>query len=279
MKQIYVLILLISLSLTAAAQDRIIDKYSRADSLLNAGDIPGAYSIYKDIKPEIDEKDTLYCYVVWYYVKTASYLGKKCQMKEDYDNSLKYNLEVLKLIQENKQYFDNEFGAEEMWTVKNIVVAYFGQNKLDEAEKFKTILYKGYKDKTLPNGINDYFNFDFFKLDGKNIWGYEWFEELPENRSSKSFTKVVYYVYSTNEDGSDKDQLYRFHVLMFHQDNENTKFDYILEKQQELEGKTYYYSYYMYNYKKDIDYLKLRNDVKEHLQKKITWDSMRYYSR
>ncbi|MCE1165345.1 MAG: hypothetical protein LWX07_08095 [Bacteroidetes bacterium] len=269
----------IALSFTASAQSNAVDRYYHADSLLNSGKTFEAYKIYKDILPGLNYKDTLYEYTAWYYTYAVSLLENDCRMKEDFTNSLKYGLEAYNFIRANKYIYDKEYAEREQWMIKNIIVSYFGLNKLDEAEKYKAILYKGYKNNTLPTGIEQYFNFDFFKLDGKNVWGYEWFQELPEDRNSMSFTKVVYYVYSTNEDGSDKDQLYRFHVLMFHQDPINPKFDYILEKQQEIEGKTFYYSYYEYNYKKDIDYLKLRSDVKKHIQNKIPWSSMRYYNR
>ncbi|MGO8055637.1 hypothetical protein, partial [Rhizobium leguminosarum] len=108
-----------------------------------------------------------------------------------------------------------------------IVVSYFGMGQIENAKKYKDILYTAYKEKKLPKGLDEYYNFSFFKWDNKNVWGYEWFEELPDNRSDRSFSKVVYYVYSTNPDGTDKDQLYRLHVLMFHKIDASIKFDYV----------------------------------------------------
>ncbi|MVO08339.1 hypothetical protein GOQ30_04065 [Flavobacterium sp. TP390] len=126
-------------------------------------------------------------------------------------------------------------------------------------------MYAAKKTNLLSEGIDEYFNYDFFKWEDKNVWGYEWFHELPDNRYSSSFTKVVYYVYSTNPDGTDKDQLYRLHVLMFHGDNKN--FDYILTKRLETasEGEISG-SLYSYTYKKDIDFEKLKKDIKEVLK-------------
>jgi len=73
---------------------------------------------------------------------------------------------------------------------------------------------------------------------------YGWYPELPENRFSSSFTKLVYYVYSTNSDGSDKDQLYRFHVLIFHKEPKEGTFDYILEKHTRKDGAEISGTYY-----------------------------------
>lgn len=110
-----------------------------------------------------------------------------------------------------------------------------------------------------------YFNFDFFKVDNLNVWGYEWYDELPQNRFSQSFTKIVYYVYTTNSGGTEKDQLYRLHVLVFHGDNPNL--DYIMDKRISPDGGAWSCSMYRYAYKKDIDYKKLPDDVIEIVKK------------
>src|SRR5690606_40231407 len=202
----------------------------------------------KEIEPKCDKKDTLYDYILWYYIGVTSELENQNRMAEQFETSLEYGLETLELIEKGKSRFDEKFASREFWMHKNIIVSYFGLGQLDKAQKHKDILYKAYKDKKLPKGIDEYFNFTFFKWKDKNVWGYEWFEELPKNRSSKSFSKIVYYVYSTNSDGSDKDQLYRLHVLMFHKPDNSTKFDYVLTKrletaQNEVNGTLYAYTY------------------------------------
>jgi hypothetical protein len=255
------------------------EKYLKADNFLKENNISEAYKIYKEIKPQIQKNDTLYKYVVWYYVGVTTELEKTFRLKEDFNNSLNYGLEALSLIQENKEFFDQAFSEKEPWMTKNIIVSYFGLGKIEEAKKYKEILYKNYKEKTLPKGIDGYFNYDFYKLKDKNIWGYEWYPELPDDRFSSSFTKIVYYVYSTNPDGTDKDQLFRFHVLMYHQDGKNTKFDYLLERQIETDEATISGSYYQYTYKKDIDYKKLKENITEIITKEIEPSSKRTISK
>lgn len=255
------------------------EKYLKADDFLKENNIPEAYKIYKEIKPQIQKNDTLYKYVIWYYVGTTIELEKTFRLREDFNNSLNYGLEALSLIQENRDLFDQVFAEKEPWMTKNIIVSYFSLGKIEEAKKYKEILYKNYKEKTLPKGIDEYFNYDFFKLKDKNIWGYEWYPELPDDRFSSSFTKIVYYVYSTNPDGTDKDQLVRFHVLMYHQDGKNTKFDYLLERQIETDEATISGSYYQYTYKKDIDYKKLRENIIEIITKDIEPSSRRIISK
>lgn len=64
-------------------------------------------------------------------------------------------------------------------------------------------------------------------------FGVEWYLELGDPETEGSFSKIVYYVYSTNPDGTDKGQLYRLHVLKFHKSDDSVKFDYVLTKRLE----------------------------------------------
>lgn len=269
MKKIICCFLLLFFGMSSLfSQDKInSDRFKEAFTLLNDKKAEDSYKILKDLYAKVDEKDTLKNYVTWYYLSATSALEKSSGMSQKYDKELSYALEALKIIQDNKQNFDEDFASREPWMIKNIVVAYSGLNNFGKAQEYKSILYKLYAEKKLPAGIDGYFNFDFFKLGDKNIYGYEWYPELPEDRFSSSFTKIVYYVYSTNQDGSDKDQVARYHVLMYHHDPKDVKFDYILERQLETPEAIISGSYNQYRYKKEIDYLKLRNDITEIVSK------------
>lgn len=275
MKTIKILFFLLLTTAFSFGQNLSIEKYQKAEDLLKVNEIQSAYEIFKELNSQVSKTDTLYNYVTWYYEATTSHLESENRLKEKYQTSLKYGLEALNIIQSNKDYFNQSFAEKEPWMVKNIIVSYFGLRQIDDAKKYKDILYQFYKDESLPKGIDSYFNFDFFKFNDKNVWGYEWFPELPDDRFSSSFTKVVYYVYSTNEDGTDDEQLYRFHVLMYHQENKDTKFDYLLERQIETDEATISGSYYQYVYKKDIDYKKLKSDIIEILTNEIEPSSRR----
>jgi hypothetical protein len=144
---------------------------------------------------------------------------------------------------------------------------------LTAPKRYQDKLYAAYKDKKLPEGIEEYYNFEKFVFDDKNIWGYEWFEELPEDRFSSSFSKIVYYVYSRNSDGSDKDQLYRLHVLMFHNIDPSNKIDYVLTKRLATATDEVSGTLYAYAYTSPVDYEKLRADIREVLKGKYEPDT------
>jgi hypothetical protein len=261
-----IIIFLLTVSKLSYGQSDILSKYQIADSLMQKNDFKKAYYIFKEIEPKSDKKDSIYNYILWYYISSATQIEKSYRDNQQFDSSLFYGLETLKLIEKGKPKFDKKFASREYFMTKNIIVSYFGLGQLDNVKKYKELLYKAYKNKVLPEGMDEFFNFTFFKWEDKNIWGYEWFEDLPEDRFLKSFSKVVYYVYSTNPDGTDKEQLYRLHVLMFHNIDTSNKIDYVLTKRLETAKNEPNGTLYAYTYTKDIDYKKLQADIKEVLK-------------
>lgn len=265
------LFLLFCVPVFAHSQTDYMKEYIIADSLIQNNKMEEAYPILKQLEQQVPQTDTLYSYILWYQTEITTYLESINRMSENFESSRKYGLEALELIREGKDIFDDAFAMREAFMIKNIIVSNFGLGKYDDAKQYKDLLYKAYQDKTLPEGIDEYFNFDYFKWEDKNIWGYEWYAELPKDRFSSSFTKIVYYVYSANPDGSDNEQLYRLHVLMFH--SNQASFDYVMTKyldeaKDEISG-----TLYAYTYKEDINFEKLHNDVIEILKGNIQPDT------
>lgn len=252
-------------AMSACGQTELLTKYRKADSLL-ADNLTEAYQLLKEVEAGCDKSDTLYTYSLWYSVVAASELEKQSRMNEEFESSLKYGTEALQLIEKGKAYFDEQFAAREYWMHKNLVVTHFGLGQLEEAEKHKAVLYEAYQKKQLPEGLHQYFNFTFFKWEDKNVWGYEWYPELGDPETEGSFSKIVYYVYSTNPDGSDNEQLYRLHVLKFHKFGNDVKFDYVLTKRLETAKNEVNGTLYAYTYTKKIDYVKLQADILEVLK-------------
>ncbi|MEX2380553.1 MAG: hypothetical protein WD530_07400, partial [Vicingaceae bacterium] len=63
-----------------------------------------------------------------------------------------------------------------------------------------------------------------------NVWGYEWYPQLGDPETEGSFAKHIYYIYSTDEDGKDKDQLYTLQTIKIHK-REDTPPYYVLTKE------------------------------------------------
>lgn len=255
MKKLFIL-LLISVALIpiggAFAQSDPYERY--IDSLCQAGLYEEAYQYAKQRWQSLSpDKSQAYKDATADYYRTTFMFEMVYRYQEKFEEALKLNEEMLALRKPETDYF----------AIRNKIVCYSGLGNYEKAAENRALLYKAHKKKKLPceYELCHYYNFDFFKIDTLNIWGYEWYDELPKNRFSTSFTKVVYYVYSTHPDGSDKDQLYRLHLIMFH--GTDMPFDYIMEKHISTENGKMRSTMYEYTYKEDIDYKKLHNDVME----------------
>lgn len=274
MKKINFLILLL-IPIIGFSQNDFLDEYKKAENLLQTNQIDSAYVKFKELEKSLKKYDTLYEYSLWYKVATATHLQEINRYQEKFEKSLEFAMEALDGIEKGIEIFDEDFSKRKFFMIKNIVVANYGLGDFEEGKKWKEKMYEAKEKNLLPEGIDENFNFDFFKFEDKNVWGYEWYAELPKDRFSSSFTKVVYYVYSTNPDGSDKDQLYRLHVLMFHNINPTNKIDYILTKRLETAKNEVSGTLYSYTYKENIDFEKLKNDVKEVLKGNLQPDTKR----
>ena len=280
MKKIRLFLILITLNIVAIisyGQPDYQTKYNKADSLIKYNQLVEGYLMLKELESIVPKTDTLYENTLWYLADLATHLESFNRSKQAFKISLNYGFEALDYIRKGIPYFEKKFADRESYMIKNNVVSYFGLGNYTEGQAYKKLLYQLNKDKKLPEGLADYFNFEYFKLNNKNIWGYEWFDDLPKDRFSSSFTKIVYYVYSTNPDGSDKDQLYRLHVLMFH--GENNDFDYVLDKRFENENEEIAGTFYSYTYKENIDFEKLHNDVIQIIKDNLEPDTKRTKSK
>lgn len=263
MKRVYIPFLLLFTLTKVFAQTDIAAEFRRAESLLEQDDALQALAILERIEPLCTPEDTLYNYILWYHTAALTAAESHYRMQERFDSALIYSTRALDKIRAVKLRFDARFAAREYWMIKNVIVSYFGQKQYAEARKFQDELYTARKKKKLPEGIDEYYNFSFFRYGDKNIWGYEWYPELGDPETQGSYSKIVYYVYSTNPDGSDKDQLYRLHVLKFHKTDKSVKIDYVLTKRLETAQNEKSGTLYAYTYTKNIDYARLEADIRQ----------------
>lgn len=273
MKNIFLPILILLISNTSYGQADISKLIEEADSAyFDYKDYNKALGLYSDVKDSIDEKHKDFGYIVDKIARNLFNLELESSIKFDTEGSIKYSKEFIELADEYPLFINEEVLAKKYFMYKNLVVANFARGGLSEAKKYQNKLYKAYKNGELPEGIDKYYNFEFFKWDDKNVWGYEWYKTIPEDRLESSFSKIVYYIYSTNPDGSDKDQLYRLHVLMFHKADNSTTFDYVLTKRIETATEETGGTLYSYTYNDPIDYIKLRQDIREVLKSNLEPD-------
>lgn len=258
--------LLLAVTVSTNAQISLVRIYDASEILLEANKPIEAWKLLKDVEPTCDRTDTLYPYILWNTLSATTRLELHYRSKEKFDSSFYFGQQALQLIEKGALYFKATFVNRKYWMYKNLVISSFGLNKPVQAKRYQQLLYKAYKEKKLPEGMDQYYNFTYFKWKGKNVWGYEWYSEPGDPDAKGSYSKIIYYVYSTNADGTDKEQLYRLHVSKSHNNDNAVKLNYVLSKQLENAQNEVSGILYGYTYQQKINYAKLQADIKQVLR-------------
>ncbi|PCI93556.1 MAG: hypothetical protein COB15_16120 [Flavobacteriales bacterium] len=246
---------------------------SRIDSLFDIGDVhfenkelDKAIEVFTSLKSELEVGSSDFNFASDRIVNIYYHGKDDLRNQGEYLKSINYLEKLISLIESEKEHIRPMWINEKKYFLtKTIIQNYFSLGQIDKAKKFQDILYKAYNEKLLPDGIDLSYSFEMFKWKDKNIWGYEWFEKLPEDRMSKSFTKINYYVYNTHPDGVDNELLYRIHFLMFHKTS-GKEDDYVMTLYKMLDDQEQSQTLWCYTYNEPIDYVKAKKDVIEILK-------------
>ncbi|MDD2984048.1 MAG: hypothetical protein PHQ74_11750 [Crocinitomicaceae bacterium] len=261
MKNVLVFFLLLTPFLIFSQNDNLT-QYQKAVDYNTINQPDSAYHLFRKLENHILKSDSLYPFLLTNKVLSIIELEKESRLSEKFQESLDYGLEALKAFQELKGRVSEELVKKEYLIIKNVIISSFGLGDFEGAKEWKALLYHAQKASLLPKTMAASFNFDFFTVDDLNVYGYEWYAEYPKSPYDKSnFTKVIYYVYDTNPDGSDKQQLFRLNLEKFNGTARNM--DYVLTKKIGSGPNETSVTLYAYPYVKNIDYQKLQNDVRE----------------
>jgi hypothetical protein len=244
------------------SQNDNLTQFQKAINFNSINKPDSAYHLFKKLETHVLKSDSLYPFLLSNKVLSIIELEKESRLSENFQQSLDYGLEALKAFQVVKGEMSQEVLKKEYVIIKNVIISCFGVGDFENAKKWRALLYKAQKAGLLSGALAKTFNFDFFTVDDLNVYGYEWYAEYPKSAYDKSnFTKVIYYVYSRNPDGSDKEQLFRLHLLKFNGNVRNM--DYVLTKKSGSGPDETSVTLYAYPYVKYIDYEKLQADVRE----------------
>jgi hypothetical protein len=192
------------------------------------------------------------------------YLVQEVKVKDDWRATVEFSTEFLKVLEDDKEFIPSGLQTKKYWAYRDLVVAYFGLGERDKAKPYQKKLYSAYKKKELPEGINHHYNFEKFVLNNQNVWGYEWFAQIGDKEAEGSFSKHVYYIYSRDSAGRDKDQLFTLETVKIHK-FKNSLPDFVLTKRSNDNKQEQSESIWNYTFDNPIDYVKLNNAVKEFL--------------
>jgi len=197
----------------SSAQTGIRPTLNKAFAFYEEKQYDSAYTYFTSLKNNIVTSDSFAKEIA--FGLTASLFFKEAIAKDagEWDNTIRFAKELLNDLTMYRTAMGGELGGKRYYAYRDLVVAYFGLGKKDSASKYQSILYEAYSNKLLPEGIDQYYNFEKITWKGLNIWGYEWYPNLGDKEAEGSFSKQVYYIYSTNANGTDKKQLFRLHTI------------------------------------------------------------------
>ena len=225
--------ILLCLPILVFGQSRIDTLFDIADDHFEYKEYTEAKTIYEGLKLELKKGTNDYIYAANQIAMIYFFQREDLRQAGQYQEAITYLKEFINYLESEKAFLQPFWYEEKRYFLyKSIIQNYFSLGELEQASAYQNLLYEAYKRNELPEGIKMYYSFEMFKWEDKNVWGYEWFPELGDPETEGSFSKIVYYIYSTDENGKDKEQLYRLHVLKVHKIDQNMP-DYVLTKRSE----------------------------------------------
>lgn len=242
------------------------DRYNYATALGDEGQVDKGYVIIDSLLKKVDKKDTLYNYVLYMAGAMTAKLSMECTFSQRWKEGISYSNTFLTLYNDNKEFFDTQLEGRLYWVYKNLLVASRALKLNSAFDKYRKVLYAAYKKGgLLPDPLDQYFNFEFFKWEGCNVWGYEWYPEIGDPETKGSYSKHVYYIYSTKPNGDDDKQLFTLQTVKIHKIDNSVKGDYVLTFRRYSENGDYSKTHWKAVFKAPVDYDKLHDAVVDYL--------------
>ena len=143
------------------------DKFEQGRVLFAEGKHAEALKLIQELDQVEDLEESLKEDVRWAHVSTLRALAKSSFRKEAWEDSQQWTKQILDLLEKSADEFSdsfvNELATRRPWTIKDMIVACHGLDQMEEAKKYTEQLYDLYRNESLPDGIDEYFNFEFFR--------------------------------------------------------------------------------------------------------------------
>jgi tetratricopeptide (TPR) repeat protein len=262
MKHYYIILIgcvIVCATLGAQENDKILSAH--ADSAYASKDYEQALDAYSHLITMFDKKDETYKSIILKYAKSMYFTEIMYRDDQRFKESLSLAKAFMKLLSAEQENLEPFAQKTKYWMLKNEIVDYFGLGYRDSAKQYQDTLYMAYKNKLLPDGLEKYYNFEFFKLDTLNIWGYEWYPELGDPETMGSYSKQVYFVITTDDKGHDKQPLYTLETVKIHKFDNTIKNDYVLTKRYVEQGRCISETIWSVGFISPVDYAKLHDAV------------------
>lgn len=263
-KLIIVFTLLLAAPTFMLAQTEHQKKIEESSVFFQNKDYPNALKLLRELHTEVDRQDSTFATVAYGLSSSLFYALLDAKKNNNRETIVLLAPEFITVLEQDKDVLDTSLQEKKYWAYKDIIVAYFGLGQREKAKPYQQKLYDAYKKKELPDGIDQYYNFEKSTYNNQNVWGYEWYAELGDKETEGSFSKHVYYIYSQDKEGKDKDLLFTLETVKVHKFT-NDEPDFVLTKRVVGNGQERSNTIWSYTFENPVDYEKLHNAVFEFL--------------
>jgi hypothetical protein len=236
-----------------------------AKSFLKNKDYAHSLPLFRQLHTQVNRQDSLFATVAYGLSSSLYYTLPGLKNTGDWQKLIDVSNEFLTVLGDDKDVLPERVQETKYWTYADLIVAHFGLGQRDKARPYQTRLYDAYKSKELPKGIDEYYNFEKIVFNDYNVWGYEQFAQLGDKETERSFSKHVYYVYSRDKDGNDKDLLFTLETVKVHKFTDNEP-DYVLTRRTHSNNNTQTQSLWAYTFRDPVDYEQLHQNIMEALK-------------
>jgi len=273
MKKILIVgIVLVGMSLAVSAQSGQLQKLKDAFGYLDKKDFSNSLKLFRELHSQVDRTDPSFSYVASGTAESLFSMLLDVMKRNDWKWTIDLSNEFLKLLEEDASVLDPSWLKKKHWVHKDLVVAHFGLGQWDLAKRYQDLLYDAYHKNQLPEGIDRQYNFEKFVHNGMNVWGYESYGPLEASGQGTSFSKHVYYVFSRDAEGNDKDSLFTLETVKVHKLTEDLP-DFVLTKRVYQKDQVETETYWAFTFNDPIDYEELHRRIVEFLNGGFTPDS------
>ena len=236
--------------------------FKLADTYFSSDEYTQAIQVYRQIKDMSDSSSMDYAYAVDRIAMVYFQNRNAAREAKDTKASIAHLEEFLNFMEAEKAVLRPNWYERDRYEVIHLLLQdYFHQEWYSSAKNYQEILYTAHEAGKLPNDLQEFHSLGTFSYKDKNVWGYEYFQGLSSPTARGSLSKIVYAVFSQDEEGEDKDLLYQVHVKEIREIDESIS-KYVLAIRPELDtdgpsGVLWGFEY------EEIEYKDLRNALEK----------------
>jgi len=148
--------LLLLPTLLYSAGDDVLQRYQKASRFYSQNELDQAYLVFNDLEKDIKINDEQYINFLYNYAETLISLEKTYYKASDWEKSIYYGNEALRIIDKGKRKFCSTYNLKGLQIHKDLMLSNLRINQIEVAKKHQNELVKAYKKNQLPSDLIEF---------------------------------------------------------------------------------------------------------------------------